>query len=196
MDKTETLQCLRKIAVEDDRPAFGKLYGHYFRKLFIFCLSIVRSKESAEEIVNDVFVHLWEKRAILREIENADVYFYVAVKNRSLDYIRKMPLFYAEDISTLSGESIAFALDPEQLMITAEMKKKIEAAVDQLPPRCKLIFKLIKEDGLKYKEVASVLDLSIKTVEAQLTIAMKKLTTAILFSSDIRVKQRSDDTGS
>lgn len=193
MDKTETLKCLQKIAVKDDRQAFGELYRNYFRKLFIFCLSIVRSKEPAEEIVNDVFVHIWEKRSLLKEVENAEVYLYVAVKNRSLDYIRKAPLFATEDINTISSESITFTLDPERLMITAEMKKKIEAAVDQLPPRCKLIFKLIKEDGLKYKEVASILELSIKTVEAQLTIAMKKLTTAILISSDIRVKQKSDD---
>lgn len=184
MDKVETLRCLHKIARDDNQLALKELYNSYFKRMFLFSLSMIRSKESAEEIVNDVFIQIWNKRSSLLDIENAEVYLYVAVKNRTLDYIRKIPSGATEDISTISSEHIRFTLDPEQLMITAEMKNKIETAVDNLPARCKLIFKLVKEDGLKYKEVASILNLSVKTVEAQLTIAMKKLTTAILFSSD------------
>jgi RNA polymerase sigma-70 factor (ECF subfamily) len=65
--------------------------------------------------------------------------------------------------------------NPEQLMITSEMHKRLNLAVDALPPRCKLIFKLIKEDGLKYKEVAQLLELSQKTIENQMTIALRKI---------------------
>lgn len=192
MNRNDTRKCLQKIVRKNDRQAFETLYNGYFKRLFVFCLPMIRSKESAEEIVNDVFIRLWERRETLLEIENAEVYLYVATRNRTLDYIRKAPSSKTEDLHNIGGDRISFSLDPEQLMITKEMKRKIEMAIDRLPPRCKLIFKLIKEDGLKYKDVAAILDLSIKTVEAQLTIAMKKLTSAILVSSDHKVKQKGD----
>jgi RNA polymerase sigma-70 factor (ECF subfamily) len=75
-------------------------------------------------------------------------------------------------------------INPEQLMITEEMRKTIRQAIEQLPPRCKQIFTLIKGDGLKYKEVASILNLSVKTVEAQMAIATKKLISAVLVYSN------------
>jgi RNA polymerase sigma-70 factor (ECF subfamily) len=67
------------------------------------------------------------------------------------------------------------APSPESLLITRELQTRVQEAIDQLPPRCKLIFKLIKEDGLSYKEVAAILEISVKTVDAQLCLAFKKL---------------------
>ena len=65
--------------------------------------------------------------------------------------------------------------DPEQLMMTEDMVRQIKKAVNDLPPRCRLIFKLIKEDGLKYKETAELLQLSVKTIEAQMAIALRRI---------------------
>jgi RNA polymerase sigma-70 factor (ECF subfamily) len=76
-------------------------------------------------------------------------------------------------------QSIYF--DPEQLMITAEMVRRVQHAISQLPPKCQMIFKLVKEDGLKYKEVAELLGISPKTVENQMTIALRKMDQAIGF---------------
>ena len=73
--------------------------------------------------------------------------------------------------------------DPEKLMITEEVFRQIRQAVNDLPPRCRLIFKLIKEDGLRYKEVAEILHLSIKTVEAQMAIALRRIKTHSEFKS-------------
>src|SRR5690606_15886415 len=111
---------------------------------------------------------------------NPDVYLYVAVKNNALDYLSKNRFRETVDISSLSSDFLVYHIDPEQKMITEEMRKTILQAVEQLPPRCKHIFSLVKEDGLKYKEVAEILNLSIKTVEAQMAIATKKLMAAIL----------------
>ena len=72
-------------------------------------------------------------------------------------------------------------LDPEQLMMTAEIFRKMRYAINELPPRCQLIFKLVKEDGLKYREVAELLNLSVKTVENQMTIALRKIGQAVHF---------------
>lgn len=180
MERSDTLTCLYKISQENDVASFKMIYRHYFPKLFRFCMAITHTKELAEEIVDDVFMNLWEKRSHLHKIENPDVYLYVAVKNKSLDYLSKNRLRETVDISTISNDYLIFNIDPEQLMITEEMKKRIYQAIDQLPPRCKHIFSLIKEDGLKYKDVASIMNLSVKTVEAQMAIAMKKLMTAVL----------------
>lgn len=189
MDKTDILNCLYKISQEDDLQSFKALYAFYFSRLLRFCISIVHAKEPAEEIVNDVFMNLWRRKRYLHKIENPDIYFYVAVKNQALDHLSKDHFKETVDISTLSSEYIKFTLDPEQLMITTEMKKKIEQAVNELPPKCKLAFKLIKEDGLKYKEAAAILNLSVKTIEAQFTIAMKKLSKALLHSEKKSLNQ-------
>lgn len=192
MNTSGIFTCLQKISKENNMESFKILYRHYFSKLLRFCIAIVHSKESAEEIVNDVFINLWEMRGRLHKIENPDVYLYVAVKNQSLAYLSKDRLQETVDISIISNEYLKFTLDPEQMMITTEMRKKVAHAIEQLPPRCKLIFKLIKEDGLKYKEAASILNLSVKTVEAQMAIAMKKLMTAILPHTHENMPQRSN----
>ncbi|RYY52721.1 MAG: sigma-70 family RNA polymerase sigma factor, partial [Chitinophagaceae bacterium] len=72
-----------------------------------------------------------------------------------------------------------FAADPYELMITTEMMKKMQDAIDGLPPRCKMIFKLVREDGLRYREVSEVLNISINTIDAQMAIAVKRICLAL-----------------
>lgn len=170
----------------DDQQAFKLIYQHYFIRLFRLSFSIVKTKELAEEITNDALVMLWHKRTRLPAIHNLDIYLYTAVKNDSVTKLNKEQAKYTTDISTVMGEMVQITADPEKLMISAEMAKQLTAAIASLPPRCRLIFKLIKEDGMKYKEVAALLDLSVKTVEAQLTIAVKKIMTV----TQLRVNSR------
>jgi RNA polymerase sigma-70 factor (ECF subfamily) len=124
-------------------------------------------------------MHLWKKRKESAGIRNLEVYLYVSVKNLSLNYLRNTSSLRTIDIAERSHEYIRFDSDPETLLVHAEAVRKLAAAIQGLPPRCKLIFKLVKEDGLKYKDVALLLDLSVKTVEAQLAIAMKKILRAM-----------------
>ena len=91
---------------------------------------------------------------------------------------QKKPLLQAEQYQ-VQLQSIYF--DPERLMITAEMVNRVQAAIRKLPPRCQLIFKLVKEDGLKYREVAELLNLSVKTVENQMITATRRVGEAIRF---------------
>lgn len=180
MDQQDIQRCLYKIASEDDALSFKRLYRHYYSRMLQFSFVIVHAKEPAEEIVNDVFINLWRRRSQLYKIESPDVYFYVAIKNKSLDYLSKNHLKERIDIQQVSEGYLQFSLDPEEIMITKELKKKIENEVEQLPARCKLIFKLIREDGLKYKEAAAILNLSVKTIEAQMAIAVKKISGLVL----------------
>lgn len=155
--------------------AFEALYREYFVQLFRFCFSIIHQKESAEEIVNDIFVKLWENRNRESSIDNPRLYLYVSVKNRALNYLRDNAGVHTVEISERCDEYIRFDTNPETILLNAEGLRQIRAAIAELPPRCKLIFSLIKEDGLKYKDVARLLDLSVKTVEAQLAIALRKI---------------------
>jgi RNA polymerase sigma-70 factor (family 1) len=159
--------------------AFEALYRMYFVRLFRFCFSIIHQKESAEEIVNDVFLKLWENRDRGPAIDNPRLYLYVSVKNRSLNYLRDNAAAHTVEISERCDDYIRFDTNPETILLDAEGLRRIRAAIDELPPRCKLIFSLIKEDGLKYKEVSRLLDLSVKTVETQLAIALRKIAVSL-----------------
>lgn len=170
-----------QIARNDDQLAYKSLFRNLQPWLYQFAYSFIKSHELAEEIVSDVFIRVWEKRKQLEQIENLKLYLYVSTKNFSLNYLQKLLKNKTFELDQLSVELKSLYADPEQVLITREMANRVRLAVNQLPPRCKMIFKLVKEDGLKYKEVAELLDISIKTVEAQVTLAVKKLGSTIRF---------------
>ena len=151
---------------------------------------MVRSKEIAEEITDDVFVKLWANRHHITEIENLTVYLYVAVKNRSLNALsQKAKELIAAPFDYLDTTLDEFAADPYDIMITSEMMTSMQHAIDDLPPRCKIIFKLIREDGLKYKDVADILTISVSTIDTQMAIAVKKICTALQIKSTPKWKK-------
>lgn len=179
MHLDELLRLQQKIAQNGDQRAYQELYGLFFERLYRFAFSMVRAAEPAEEIVSDVFIQVWQRRERLATIDNLAVYLYVSVKNLSLNYLSKKSkeiIRYFDDYET---EISSVDHDPEQLFITTEMVNRIRQAIHDLPPRCRMIFTLIREDGLKYREVATVLGISVKTVEAQVAIALKKIGSAI-----------------
>jgi len=179
-DITVQLRELQTKIAQDDEAAFTQLYLHFSKKLIHFSVSLVRSKEIAEELVEDVFVKLWGHRSHIIEIENLTVYLYVAVKNRSLNALsQKAKELVASSFDYLDTAVDEFAADPYDLMITAEMMGRMHQAIETLPPRCKMIFKLIREDGLRYKEVSDILNISVNTIDTQMAIAVKKICTAL-----------------
>lgn len=170
---------LRRIQYEGDQSAFREFYLSHAPQLLNFAFVYIKSKFIAEEVVNDVFMNLWRSRQRIHEIANLRVYLYVGVRNGISSYFSRNKDWQHVDIDTVSEVSLEFTTDPEQQLITAELRKRIENAVAGLPPKCRVIFKMIKEDGLKYREVAEILHLSVKTVENQLTIAIRKISAEI-----------------
>ena len=160
---------------DDNQAAFQQLYGLFFFRLYQFAYSYVQSKEIAEEVVNDVFLRLWQQRGTLHTIDNISVYLYVAVRNAACNALRKQKTGSLIPIEDLPPQHLQLSINPESQLINRELKARVQEAIAQLPERCKLIFKLVKEDGLSYKEVAAILDISVKTVDAQLYLALKKL---------------------
>lgn len=171
-----SLKDLQLRIAQSDENAFTELYVHFDKKLVHFAASLVRSKSIAEEVVEDVFVKVWNNRANIKEIENLSIYLYVAVKNRALNALSKK----ANELVTASFDYLEISTpdltaSPDDLMITSEMMSRMQQAVESLPPRCKMIFKLVREDGLKYKEVSAILNISVNTIDAQMAIAVKKI---------------------
>lgn len=168
-------QLLYSISINDDRLAYKELFIQLHFRLKQFAYSILKSNEESEELVSDIFIGIWEKRANLTSIESPILYFFTAAKNHAFNRLSKLKKIRNLNQEEWLIQCQGIYLDPEQLMLTNEMIKQIKKAVNELPPRCKLIFKLIKEDGLKYREVAELLQLSVKTIEAQMAIALRRI---------------------
>jgi RNA polymerase sigma-70 factor (family 1) len=167
----------QRIALNEDIKAYNQLYDLLSGGLFRFSRSMVKSNEIAEEIVSDVFVKLWQIRTRLMDIENLKVYLYTIAKNFSLNYLKKK---YKGIVVNLDSIDVEAAISgPEEMCISADLVNQIRQVIQGLPPQCKLIFQLVKEEGLKYKEVADILDISPLTVRNQLAIAIRKIGEAL-----------------
>ena len=162
-----------------DAGAYKQLFLLWHQPLVLFAASITHSRESAEEVVSDVFLILWKKRQALTQVQNPKLYLYVITRNLSINAVAKQK---RQPFSVIDKTMVLFAslqYHPDELLMTKEMHQQLLQAIHQLPPRCQTVFKLVKEDGLSYKEVAGLMHLSVKTVENQITIALRKIGSAI-----------------
>ena len=182
LDSSAIHELQQRLAVYEDEVSYKTLFFHFFLPLKSFAFSIVKSKELAEEIVSDVLIEVWARRKNLTVIDDLKMYLYVSVRNASL---RRLKQFRKSHVLSLDEVAVDFASmdqDAESILLTRELAADIENAIQQLPQRCKLIFKLAKEDQLKYKEIALLLNISVKTIDQQIAIALKKISESLHFS--------------
>ena len=179
----ELREIQRRLALNDP-AALKELYGIFSDKLFQFAHALLRSRELAEEVVEDVFIQVWRKSQRIGEIENLSFYLYTATRNFCFNYHRKYRRNRPLNIDEVELPYYKIEATAEDLMIVNEMLEQFHKALNALPPKCRLIFKLIKEEGLRYKEVAELLEISQKTVEAQMGIAFKRISQSIPFRVD------------
>lgn len=180
MENTEHINLLaKKISQNSDQQAFKELYLVYFDRLYKFALSILHSPEFAEEAVNDVFLNIWQKRHQLKAIENLRNYLFISTKNTAFNYLSK---FRKERNASLDDVLVRFEADeltPETAFFTTEVRNEIEQAINQLPPKTKLVFQMAKIEGLKYKEIAEILNISVNTIDNHIATAIKKLSVTL-----------------
>jgi RNA polymerase sigma-70 factor (family 1) len=169
---------LHRLSQSGEEKAFELLFKLFYERLLHFSLLYVHTREVAEEVISDVFVKLWNNRRNMAQIANLETYLYVAVKNQSLNCVSTSSGFSAA-AGSLPLDRLVDTFDPGKEMEWRELQFDIEKAVERLPTQCKAVFKLIKEDGFKYKEAAEILNLSVRTVETQLARALQKLSVAL-----------------
>lgn len=185
----EIKQWISKVAEEDDARAFRGLFNNYYDRLLKIAHYFVHSDVLSEEIVVDVFVNLWKNRHHLLEIEKLDHYLFSAVKRKSIDYLRKKKKERSLPLDESYELSIRTDTNPEKQVLYKEFESVVNAAILILPSKRQLIYKMVKEDGLKYKEVADLLEVTEKTVEFHMGQAFKDIRQELhkyLSSRDIR----------
>lgn len=169
LDTNDLLQRLRR----GDEAAFDEIFRSWYASLVRAAESIVRSRAVAEELVQDVMLELWRRRESLVEGGSAQAYLFQSVRNRSLNYVRHERV---ERRAEPEAERVAQIQAPAQsLLVEEEIDVALRRAVAGLPDRCREVFELSRIHGLKYSEIATVLGISVKTVEAQMGKALKVL---------------------
>ena len=184
-----------RIALSEDMTAYKELYLLMFDSLFHFSYSFVKSKQVAEELVSDVFIKLWQIRSQLNAVDNLKLYLFGITKNFSLSYLARASKNLSiqlddMDLNETDIESVIEFKNPEDLYISKETIKNVMKAIQGLPPQCQIIFSLVKVEGLRYKEVARLLDISVFTVRNQVAIATKKIEEALPQKSQFRIPFR------
>lgn len=184
MTESEVRKLLRKMKEQDSQTAFRNFYDMTYDRLFRIAYYYVKKEEWSQEIVLDVFLKLWEQRSTLPEVRSIEDYCFVLVKNASLNYLEKenrRNTLSTDRLPEPQGENAS----PEEEIISEELFARYVKALDRLPERCREVFIRIREEKQSYSEVAEVLNISIKTVDAQLQKATIKLKEVILGEKEI-----------
>ncbi len=154
-----------------DSAAFNTLFSEAYTPLCFFANKYLCDLDLSRSLVQEVFVDLWVKRERLNIHTSAKSYLFYAVKNRCIDFLRKEKK--TTPVSKIHENLCAIPF--RDLVEEAELNGRINSAIQALPERCRQIFLLCRFEGLKYAEIAENLQLSVKTVEMQMGIALKKL---------------------
>lgn len=157
-----------------DETAFQETFEIYFKVLVLFATRFSIDQETAEDLVQDVFVKLYEQKDRLQFHSSLKAFLYQSVRNKCLDILRsrKTRERHHDEIkfsSELEG------LDSEALMMQSELEEKVYQSIKQLPEQCQLIFKMNRFEGKKNQEIADELNISKRTVETQISKALKRL---------------------
>jgi RNA polymerase sigma-70 factor (ECF subfamily) len=172
MDETEDKDLYLKLKVGDEQ-AYQVLFRKYYSALCSFAFQFLKNRELAEETAQDLFVKIWEKRVSLNIETSVKHYFFRSIRNHCLNHIQheKIKKQYESKMLEKANQEI----NPEHFYIEVDLIEKIERSIKSLPPKRQEIFRLSREQGLKYQEIADTLKISIKTVEAQMGLALKHL---------------------
>ncbi len=157
----------------NDSTAFASLFRKYYEPLYRFSTRFVRDPQTAESLVQDVFVRLWEIRKDWHVRSSVKAYLFTAVRNRSLNHLKREKTLVPvdESLNLLKEESAS----PEEAFIDDEITKSVHRAIDRLPNRCRLIYRMNRYDGYKYSEIAEMLGISTNTVKTQMRRALQLL---------------------
>jgi RNA polymerase sigma-70 factor (family 1) len=164
--------------VDDEAAPFERLFDLYADRLHRHIFHYVRSWETAQDLVQDLFLRLWDRRRQLASVADIEGYLYTAARNRALTYLRQTKLEERWQGEAAGEVPPAVARGPADDIVSAEIAAAIQRAVDSLPPRQRDAL-LLQWKGSSYADIASALQISPKTVAIHLTRAIKHLRQAL-----------------
>jgi len=167
-----------RVVRDGDYNAFSELFSRHYKSLCNYAMRVVTLHEIAEEVVADVFVKLWKNREQIEVHTSFEAYIYRSVKNQALDYLKLKAyrLHKNEPLEAIPWSHLhTDQQNPWEELSFNELYSEVEGFISALPRQCQLIFRLNREEGLRYREIADKLQISIKTVETQMGRALKVL---------------------
>lgn len=174
--KSDEHNLLQRI-VQGDSQVFRELFDVYYDKIYVFALGFLKSKDDANDLTQEVFIKIWNGRGRFAEVRNLDTYIFVMTKNAIYDFLETR---YA-NVCFDSVDSIEQVDDtkPVDLLIEKELQRMIDLTVGKMPVQRKRIYQMSRMEGLTNHEIAEKLNLSQKTIEYHLSLALKELRNVI-----------------
>ena len=171
-------QTILRLLKEDDEKAMESIFDAYYAYLVTAAYHVLQDEHQAKDLVQDVLFHFWTKREEIKIESGLRAYLKRATVNKSIDQIRRKKRFgVAEEIIDFNQASLEVSV--QEVMETSDLEATILTAIGTLPERCQLIFSLSRFEDLSHKEIAQRLDISTKTIENQMTKALKVVRLAV-----------------
>lgn len=165
-----------------DKSTFSKIYLVYFPKMVRFAREYVVSTEDAENIVQDIFMYLWEHRDMLDSLTNLNAFLFTLAKNRCIDFYRHKTFIDSkkESLDNLQDRERKLKMEAlmqfdENIFTEKEIESLLVKAIEHLPEKCRQVFILSRMNGLKHEEIAIKLNISVHTVQNHIVAALRKL---------------------
>ena len=157
----------------NDNGAYEKLFRAYYRSMTSYAFRYLGNLPDSESIVQDVFLRLWQNRREISITSSLQNYLFKSVKNQCVNFLEheRIKTKYQNIVIQNEADRSAYS----EFFPEPDLMKRIESAIEALPPKRQEIFRMAREQGLKYREIADQLGLSVKTVETQMTLALKQL---------------------
>lgn len=181
MNKNTTdIHALLGMIGQENRLAFNMFYELYYDQVFRYAYYFLKDTEACREVIADVFLAVWQSRKMLGQVENLETYLFIAVRNEVTRYNKRTHRYDTVSLDDLpiqlerTGEEL-----PDDKIAYEEMEKLLGKIIGGLPEKCRLIFLMARQEGLKPKEIAEKLSISENTVRVQMKIAIEKIITQI-----------------
>lgn len=163
------------LIAEGNEQAFRQLFHHYKEKIYSVALRITRSETRAEELLQDIFMIIWLKRAHLPQLEDFNAYLFIVARNESYRELKKIAKEKKIAGGELSEDILMYEIETDKEISLQDYNALIQKAVAQLPQQQKAVYKLIKEKGLTREQTAQAMHINSETVKSHLAKAMKAI---------------------
>lgn len=162
----------------DNSKVFDKIFNTYWKPLYISAYNVLKDKKVCEDIVQDIFISLWKNRKTIEIKVSLEKYLFSCVRYQVFNQFRKNRTNLRPEIFQHIEERCS-SDNPESKLVYKELEQKVDSIVDELPEKCKLVYKMSRDEQLTHKEISNKLNISPKTVENHITKALFVLRTSM-----------------